>query len=82
MTSTQAQPREGEGHFKDAILDALARHANVAQFVSFGPGTPDIRFICLRHAPRDERLWLVEALSLLLGTSVEGSINVVWGVRR
>ena len=37
MPKTGEYVRQTEGHFKDEILNALARTWNVAQFVSFGP---------------------------------------------
>lgn len=63
-------------HFKDAILDSLARHGNVAQFVSYAPDlrqrfarvlglTANYRFACLE-----------EAVGRLLERSVEHSVNV------
>src|SRR5262249_11431023 len=65
-----------EGHVKDAILMALAEHGNVAQFVSFGPGTPELRFVCLSDPPPTAPSSLEPALALLFERSLEGLINV------
>jgi hypothetical protein len=64
------------GHHKDAILDGLARRANVAQFVSFGPDLGQ-RFAWLRgrepNLPFPSPAAAVEAL---LAASPEGRVNV------
>jgi hypothetical protein len=66
----------GSGHEKDAILDRLAQHANVAQFVSFGPD------LTQRHAwvhgcePNRRFGSLEDAVGALLATSPEASVNV------
>lgn len=63
-------------HFKDAILDSLANHANIAQFVSFDPD------LCLRYnrifsfPPNSEFENVRDAVSALLNASAEGSVNV------
>lgn len=62
--------------FKDAVLNELARHGNVAQFVSFGP---DLRLRYSRllgHAPNIRFDTLEEAVSALMKTSPERSVNV------
>lgn len=65
-------------HFKDVVLDELGDIANVAQFVSFGPG-PDIklRFSRVhgvdRNYPFDTPARAIEAL---LAESPEHSVNV------
>jgi hypothetical protein len=62
--------------FKDVVLNELARHGNVAQFVSFGP---DLRLRYSRilgHAPNVRFDTLEEAVSALMKTSPERSINV------
>ena len=43
--------KRGERHFKDEILDALARRWNVAQFVRFGLGRKAVR-IATGNRPR------------------------------
>jgi hypothetical protein len=67
-----------ELHYKDAILDRLAKTANVAQFVSFGPGAePKLRYARVFGAPTHS--WKPapsEAVQTLLSRSVEGSVNV------
>jgi hypothetical protein len=76
VTSTPVEPDRVEGHFKDAILAELARHANVAQFVSFAPGTPVVRFVCLSAPLAATPDSLEELLALLLELSGEGAINI------
>lgn len=64
------------GHEKDQILDRLARHANVAQFVSFGPDLRQ-RFAWIRgHEPNEHFASIHEAVRALLTQSPEGSVNV------
>jgi hypothetical protein len=64
------------GHFKDDILDRLARRANVAQFVSFGPDLVQ-RHAWVRGHPPGERFGSVEAaVAALLAASPEGSVNI------
>jgi hypothetical protein len=64
------------GHFKDDVLNDLARRANVAQFVSFGPD------LVQRHAwirgfqPGHRFDSLDEAVAAILAASPEGSVNV------
>jgi len=54
------------GHFKDDILDRLARQGNVAQFVSFGPDL-GVRHAWIRGVPQGERFAsLEEAVGALL----------------
>jgi hypothetical protein len=63
-------------HYKDAILDRLAAHANIAQFVSFGPGEdPAPRFVHIASGPR-QPLTLDEAIVSLIASSAEASVNV------
>jgi hypothetical protein len=63
-------------HFKDDVLDHLARRANVAQFVSFGPD------LAQRHAwirgfhPGHGFGALEEAVAALLAAAPESSVNV------
>jgi hypothetical protein len=64
------------GHFKDDVLDRLARRANVAQFVSFGPDLAQ-RHAWIRGYPPGHRFGGVEeAVAALLAASPEGSVNV------
>ncbi|MDQ3916213.1 MAG: hypothetical protein M3323_12955 [Actinomycetota bacterium] len=63
------------GHFKDAILDDLAREHNVAQFVSFAPGASlDLRYCRIQGDPRPSGA--AEAVKLLLERSAEASVNI------
>lgn len=64
------------GHFKDDILDRLARGANVAQFVSFGPDLAQ-RHAWVRGFPPGHRFGSAEeAVAAVLAASPEGSVNV------
>jgi hypothetical protein len=64
-------------HFKDAILDRLAESANVAQFVSFGPGSAPLRYTRVHDwEPDAEDLSVEVALERLLERSGEGSVNI------
>jgi hypothetical protein len=64
------------GHRKDEILDTLARAANVAQFVSFGPDLVQ-RHARLRGFPPDHRFASPEeAVGVLLDRTPERSVNV------
>jgi hypothetical protein len=63
---------------KDELLSRLAAKANVAQFVSFGPGR-DLpqRHSCLRGRPPDHRFaGAVGAVDALLSVASGGSVNV------
>lgn len=68
----------GHPHYKDAILDRLAEHANVAQFVSFEP-TPDLTqrhcrifgYTANHHFENAH-----EAVKTLLQVAPERSVNV------
>src|SRR5437762_1260223 len=63
-------------HFKDAILDRLADHANVAQFVSFGPGEdPRVRYVRIA-SELPQASALEDLIPALIGASVERSVNV------
>lgn len=64
--------------FKDEVLDHIAARANVAQFVSYGPGYPPAqRFSRLRGWPRNHYFESPEhGLRALLNLSVEHSVNV------
>ncbi len=64
------------GHFKDDVLDRLARRANVAQFVSFGPDLVQ-RHAWVRGRPPGHRFGSVEeAVAALLAASPEASVNL------
>lgn len=63
------------GHFKDEILDRLARDHNVAQFVSFAPGASlEVRYSRIQGGVRPEDA--AAAVKLLLERSAEGSVNI------
>lgn len=66
------------GHFKDEILDKLADTANVAQFVSFGPGTaPRLRAFRIHDRRGSAPFPSVDsAIQDLLAHSTEHSVNV------
>lgn len=62
--------------FKDSVLDALANHGNVAQFVSFSPKL-DIRSSrLLGHPPNGRFDSPRSAIQALLASSVEHSVNI------
>jgi hypothetical protein len=65
-------------HFKDAVLDELAQSANVAQFVSFGPGNPAMqRFARIHRHPANAPFPSTEgAIAALLDASPEHSVNI------
>ena len=64
------------GHFKDDILDKLARQGNVAQFVSFGPDLAQ-RHAWIRGFQPGHRFGsLAEAVATLLAASPERSVNI------
>ena len=64
------------GHHKDAILDRLARHANVAQFVSFAPGGSQ-RYAWIHGHEPNVRFGSPEAaVEGLLAAAPESSVNV------
>src|SRR2546428_14003541 len=63
-------------NFKDAVLDSLSDHGNVAQFVSFSPNL-DIRYSrIVGHSPNASFASPRDAISSLLRASVEQSVNV------
>src|SRR5208337_823512 len=67
---------KGTSNFKDAVLDSLSNHGNVAQFVSFSPSL-DIRYSrIVGHSPNTSFASLRHAIASLLGASVEKSVNV------
>jgi hypothetical protein len=64
------------GHSKDEILDRLARRANVAQFVSFGPDLVQRHAWLRGHAPNHRFGSPEEAVAALLAASPEASVNI------
>ena len=74
----QVQYQSAAASFKDEALDRLARTANVAQFVSFAPGShPSQRYCRILGAPANHRFpTLEEAIDAVLRNSSEGSVNV------
>lgn len=71
--------RDGEElHVKDEVLDRLAKDANVAQFVSFGPGEQPVqRFAWVADRSPNHRFGTPrEAVAALLAASPERSVNV------
>jgi hypothetical protein len=64
------------GHFKDQILDRLAREGNVAQFVSFDPRLQQ-RFAWIRGCePNTIFPDPLDAIAVLLERSAESSVNI------
>ena len=63
-------------HQKDVILDRLARRANVAQFVSFGPDGVQRHAWLRGREPNLPFASLEEAVAALLTASPERSVNV------
>ncbi|HEX3528922.1 MAG TPA: hypothetical protein VH988_17830 [Thermoanaerobaculia bacterium] len=63
-------------HQKDVILDRLARRANVAQFVSFGPNGVQRHAWLRGREPNLPFASLEEAVAALLAASPERSVNV------
>lgn len=77
MTRLSTLRQAEVGHFKDAILDDLAERANVAQFVSFGPGQePLLRFARVHGWSPEGASSVEDAVENLLFSSVERSVNV------
>src|SRR6202047_3321281 len=69
-------PSRGEAHYKDEVLDRLAKSANVAQFVSFGPDLRQ-RFAWVHgFAPNQVFDSLEAAATVMLAASPERSVNV------
>jgi hypothetical protein len=73
-----SRPNAAEaGHFKDAILDRLAETANVAQFVSFGPGLAlSLRYARVHDWEPAGPTSVGDAVQALLDRSPEHSVNV------
>ena len=59
------------GHFKDDVLDHLARRANVAQFVSFGPDLVQRHAWIRGRPPGTASARVEEAVAALLAASPE-----------
>ncbi len=64
------------GHYKDAILDALATRANVAQFVSFDPGLRQRHAWIRGHEPNTSLGTAEGAVGAMLASAPEGSVNI------
>ncbi len=64
------------GHRKDEILDALARGANVAQFVSFGPDFAQSHSRVRGFLPDHRFASPEEAVAVLLDRTPERSVNI------
>jgi hypothetical protein len=63
--------------YKDAVLDHLAEVANVAQFVSFAPGSePQLRFARLSGIDSQQHRSIDDTVAALMARSVERSVNV------
>jgi hypothetical protein len=63
--------------YKDEVLDHLARTANVAQFVSFGPGSPSQRYCRIRGFSANQHLGTLEsAVASALAHAPEGAVNI------
>lgn len=63
-------------HFKDAVLDALAREANVAQFVSFGPQLEQRYARVYGYKPNHRFATPRDGIAAVLATSSGASVNV------
>ena len=64
------------GHYKDQVLDQLAGHGNVAQFVSFDPGLRQ-RFSRVRGFDANTMFASpLAAVTTLLQASAEASVNI------
>lgn len=73
MSST---PATATGHHKDEILDRLATHANVAQYVSFDPELRQ-RFAHVHGHEPNARFGSVEdAVAAMLAAAPEASVNI------
>jgi hypothetical protein len=78
MTPLETLAGPGTPHFKDATLDRLAKRANVAQFVSFGPA-PELpqRFAHVRGYPTNHRFAsAADAVGALLAVAPDRAVNV------
>ncbi|MBC17125.1 MAG: hypothetical protein CL942_08740 [Desulfovibrio sp.] len=62
--------------YKDEVLDQLASNANVAQFVSFGPGEDQRYSRVFGYNANIKFKNTISAVEALLGASPEASINV------
>lgn len=63
---------------KDVVLDRLARSANVAQFISFGPSEIPIQRFCWVLGVTPNRVFdtVSESIALLLQSSKEQRVNI------
>jgi len=65
-----------ELHYKDAVLDELARDHNVAQFVSFGADLKQRYARILGLEPNHRFKSMLDAIGTILTRSSEGAVNV------
>lgn len=66
----------GLAHHKDEILDRLARHANVAQFVSFDPSLEQRHAHVHGHEPNARFATVEDAVHAMLQAAPESSVNI------
>lgn len=62
--------------YKDSLLNELAGHANIAQFVSFAPSLEQRFAYIIGYAPNHPFLSTHDAIHALLGSSTAKSVNV------
>jgi hypothetical protein len=70
------QPGDEGQTFKDAVLDRLAHHGNVAQFVSFGPDLSERYSRVIGHAPNEAFGSVENSVRVLLEAAPDRSVNV------
>ncbi len=63
-------------HYKDAVLDSLAQHANVAQFVSFSPQAEQRYARVVGYEPNHRFSTNQDAVSVLLDRSSDSLVNI------
>ncbi len=63
-------------HYKDAVLDSLAQHANVAQFVSFSPRGEQRHARVAGYEPNHRFPTNQDAVSVLLDRSSDSLVNI------
>jgi len=69
-------PTAVAGHFKDQILDALARRGNVAQFVSFDAALAQRHAWIRGHEPNTRFPSVEAAVEAILAAAPERSVNI------
>lgn len=75
--NVQSPPAHTEaGHFKDSILDSLAQHSNVAQFVSFSPDREQRHAWIHGYEPNHAFESAEHAVQALFESSPEASVNI------